>query len=102
MTEGRSEIWEHGGWRVLLVAVLYGFVYLGGGRVLGPIPDGAADSSVQVVAIKDVPEKFAGWMHVDDLGTGVNAAVTAFNAETLDQHFAVAVVSDRAIPLPAP
>jgi hypothetical protein len=46
------------------------FVYLGGGRILGPVPDGAADSSVQVIAIKDVPEKFAGWMHVDDLGAG--------------------------------
>ena len=44
------------------------FVYLGGERVLGPVPDGSADSSVQVIAVKDVPEKFAGWMHVDDLG----------------------------------
>ena len=43
-------------------------VFLGGGRVLGPVPDGAADKSVQVIAIEDVPEKFAGWMHLDDLG----------------------------------
>ena len=43
-------------------------VYLGGGRVLGPIPDGAANSAVQVIAVDKVPEKFAGWMHVDDFG----------------------------------
>ena len=42
------------------------------------------------------------WYVTGTDAAGVNAAVTAFNAETLDQHFAVAVVSDRAIPLPAP
>jgi N-acetyl-anhydromuramyl-L-alanine amidase AmpD len=44
------------------------FVYLGGDRVIGPVPDGTASSAVQVIAIKNVQEKFAGWMHVDDLG----------------------------------
>ncbi|HYS10485.1 MAG TPA: N-acetylmuramoyl-L-alanine amidase [Myxococcales bacterium] len=43
-------------------------VYLGGGRVLGPVPDGAASSAVQVIAVEKVPEKFAGWMHIDDFG----------------------------------
>jgi hypothetical protein len=43
-------------------------VYLGGGRVLGPVPDGGADSAVQIIRIDKFPEKFAGWMHVDDLG----------------------------------
>ena len=44
-------------------------VWLGGGRVLGPVPDGGADSAVQVIRVDKFPEKFAGWMHVDDLGT---------------------------------
>ena len=45
-------------------------VYLGGGRVLGPLPDGGPhDGAVQVIAAEKVPEHFAGWMHVDDLGT---------------------------------
>ncbi len=45
-------------------------VYLGGGRALGPIPDGGPhDGAVQVIAVAKVPEKFAGWMHVDDFGT---------------------------------
>ena len=44
-------------------------VWLGGGRVLGPVPDGGADSAVQIVRVDKVPEKFAGWMHLDDLGT---------------------------------
>jgi N-acetyl-anhydromuramyl-L-alanine amidase AmpD len=44
-------------------------VYLGGGRVLGPVPDGGADSAVQIIRIDKFPEKFAGWMHIDDLGT---------------------------------
>ena len=48
-------------------------VYLGGGRALGPIPDGGANSAVQVIGIDKVPEKFAGWMHVDDLGTETKA-----------------------------
>jgi N-acetyl-anhydromuramyl-L-alanine amidase AmpD len=43
-------------------------VWLGGGHVLGPIPDGGADSAVQVIAAADVPEKFAAWMHIDDFG----------------------------------
>ncbi|HZX93570.1 MAG TPA: N-acetylmuramoyl-L-alanine amidase [Myxococcales bacterium] len=43
-------------------------VYLGGGRVLGPVPDGGVSSAVQVIAVDKVPEKFAGWMHVDDFG----------------------------------
>ena len=44
-------------------------VWLGGGRVLGPVPDGGADSAVQILRADKVPEKFAGWMHLDDLGT---------------------------------
>ena len=44
-------------------------VFLGGGRALGPVPDGGADTSVQIIPIAKVPEKFAGWMHIDDLGT---------------------------------
>ena len=44
-------------------------VWLGGGRVLGPVPDGGADSAVQIIRVEKVPEKFAGWMHLDDLGT---------------------------------
>ncbi len=43
-------------------------VYLGGGRVLGPVPDGGANSAVQVIAVSQVPEKFAGWMRIDDFG----------------------------------
>lgn len=43
-------------------------VYLGGGRVLGPVPDGGANSAVQIISIAKVPEKFAGFMHLDDLG----------------------------------
>ena len=49
-------------------ALQHPMVYLGGGRVLGPVPDGGAGSAVQVVSIDKVPEKFAGWMHVDDFG----------------------------------
>src|SRR5207248_8844290 len=41
-------------------------VFLGGGRALGPVPDGGADTSVQIIPIAKVPEKFAGWMHIDD------------------------------------
>jgi len=49
-------------------ALQHPMVYLGGGRVLGPVPDGAAGSEVQIIAAGSVPEKFAGWMHVDDFG----------------------------------
>ncbi|MFN2550215.1 MAG: N-acetylmuramoyl-L-alanine amidase [Myxococcales bacterium] len=49
--------------------LVHPMVYLGGGRVLGPVPDGGANTAVQVIAIDKVPEHFAGWMHVDDLGT---------------------------------
>ena len=46
------------------------FVYLGGGRLLGPVPDGGADNgAVQIIQAEKVPEHFAGWMHVDDFGT---------------------------------
>jgi N-acetyl-anhydromuramyl-L-alanine amidase AmpD len=45
-------------------------VYLGGGRALGPIPDGGPENgAVQVIAVDKVPETFAGWMHVSDFGT---------------------------------
>ncbi len=44
-------------------------IYLGGGRVLGPLAAGGSnDGAVQVVHIKDVPENFGGWTHIDDLG----------------------------------
>ena len=44
-------------------------VYLGGGRVLGPIADGGPQNgAVQVIAAKAVPEHFAGWTHISDLG----------------------------------
>src|SRR6266481_1500963 len=49
-------------------ALQHPMVYLGGGRVLGPVPDGGAGSAVQVISIGKVPEKFAGWMQVDDFG----------------------------------
>src|SRR6185503_1764881 len=44
-------------------------VYLGGGRAIGPVPDGKSDKSVQILKLADVTEKFAGYMHIDDLGT---------------------------------
>jgi Domain of unknown function (DUF4430) len=40
------------------------------------------------------------WFVTGTDAAGVNAAVQAFNAQTLDQHFAVAVVAGAAIPLP--
>ena len=43
-------------------------IFLGGARVLGPVPGGPNDGVVQVILAKDVPEKFAGWQHIDDLG----------------------------------
>jgi len=44
-------------------------LYLGGGRVLGPIPDGGPQNgAVQVIPLKDVPERFVGWSHIADLG----------------------------------
>ncbi len=44
-------------------------VYLGGGRVLGPIPDGGPNNgAVQVIPAIAVPEAFAGWTHLADLG----------------------------------
>ena len=42
------------------------------------------------------------WYVTGTDAAGVDAAISAFNAATLDEHFAVAVVADRAIPLPAP
>jgi cell wall-associated NlpC family hydrolase len=45
-------------------------IFLGGSRVVGPIPDaGPNGGAVQVIHIKDVPEHFAGWAHIEDLGT---------------------------------
>ena len=40
------------------------------------------------------------WYVTGTDAAGVSAAVQAFNAQTLDDHFAVAVVADAAIPLP--
>ena len=40
------------------------------------------------------------WFVTGTDAAGVNAAVQAFNAQTLDGHFAVAVINDAAIPLP--
>jgi hypothetical protein len=40
------------------------------------------------------------WLVTGTDAAGVTAAVRAFNAQTLDGHFAVAVVGDAAIPLP--
>jgi hypothetical protein len=42
------------------------------------------------------------WFVTGTDAAGVAAAVQAFNADTLDQHFAVAVIGGVAIPLPAP
>ena len=45
-------------------------IYLGGARVLGPIADGGPKGdAVQVIHIADVPEHFAGWSHIHDIGT---------------------------------
>jgi len=45
-------------------------IWLGGGRVLGPVPDnGTNNGVVQDPHLADVPEHFAGWTHIDDLGT---------------------------------
>ena len=43
-------------------------IYLGGDRIIGPVAGGANGGAVQVVAITAVPEKFAGWTHLDELG----------------------------------
>ncbi|HEX9605000.1 MAG TPA: N-acetylmuramoyl-L-alanine amidase [Myxococcales bacterium] len=44
-------------------------ISLGGGRLLGPLAQGGKDhGAVQVVHIQDVPDHFAGWSHLDDLG----------------------------------
>ena len=44
-------------------------IWLGGGRLLGPLPQGGKDhGAVQVIRLEDVPDKFAGWSHLDDLG----------------------------------
>ena len=40
------------------------------------------------------------WYITGTNAAGVAAAVQAFNAQTLDDHFAIAVVADAAIPLP--
>jgi len=40
------------------------------------------------------------WFVTGTDAAGVSAALQAFNAETLDQHFAVAVIDGAAIPLP--
>jgi hypothetical protein len=40
------------------------------------------------------------WFVTGTDAAGVSAAVQAFNADTLDQHFAVAVIDGAAIPLP--
>ena len=40
------------------------------------------------------------WFVTGTDSAGVTAAVQAFNADTLDQHFAVAVIAGAAIPLP--
>ena len=45
-------------------------VYLGGGTVVGPVPDGGkGNGAVQIIRVDKVPEHFAGWMHVDDFGS---------------------------------
>ena len=45
-------------------------IWLGGGRLLGPMAEGGKDQgAVQIVRVEDVPDKFAGWSHLDDLGT---------------------------------
>ena len=43
-------------------------IYLGGDRVIGPVAGGPEGGAVQVVAIDSVPEIFAGWTHLDELG----------------------------------
>ena len=44
-------------------------IWLGGGRLLGPLTDGGKDhGAVQIVRLEDVPDHFAGWSHLDDLG----------------------------------
>jgi len=45
------------------------FIWLGGGRVLGPLPDhGSSNGAVRITHVGDVPDHFAGWSHIDDLG----------------------------------
>jgi len=45
-------------------------IYVGGSRVLGPIGDGGPKGgAVQIIHINDVPEHFAGWSQIEDLGT---------------------------------
>ena len=44
-------------------------IWLGGGRLLGPMAEGGKDhGAVQIVRVEDVPDRFAGWSHLDDLG----------------------------------
>jgi len=44
-------------------------IWLGGGRLLGPMPEGGKDhGAVQIVRVEDVPDHFAGWSLLDDLG----------------------------------
>jgi hypothetical protein len=45
------------------------FIWLGGGRVLGPLPDhGSSNGAVKIAHVAEVPDHFAGWSHIDDLG----------------------------------
>jgi len=44
-------------------------ISLGGGRLVGPLAEGGKDhGAVRVIRIDDVPDHFAGWSHLDDLG----------------------------------
>ena len=53
-----------------LPAQQHPMVYLGNGKGLGPVPDGGPrGSAVQILALDEVAEQFAGWTHIDDLGT---------------------------------
>jgi N-acetyl-anhydromuramyl-L-alanine amidase AmpD len=55
-------------------------IWLGGGRVLGPLAAGGKDDgAVQVIPIDEVKESFGGWTHIDDLG--VTTAHTAHPGE---------------------
>jgi cell wall-associated NlpC family hydrolase len=52
------------------VSTQHPMIWLGGGRLLGPMAEGGKDhGAVQIVRVEDVPDRFAGWSHFDDLGT---------------------------------
>jgi hypothetical protein len=53
-----------------LPAQQHPMIHLGNGKLLGPVPDGGPrGSEVQILALTDMPEQFACWTHIDDLGT---------------------------------